>query len=332
VLDDIIVSTNLRRKVAATLLDFEKAFDKVWHPGLIFKLIKCGVPTQLIKIVKSFLCTRNFQIKIGPNLSSSRNIDAGVPQGSCLSPHLFAVYLNDMPCHQNSKLALFADDTLLYSIGNTNNSVIKKLQNQIDLILPWLDQWRISINPSKTTAIIFSNKRPIHTLKLKIRNIPINWSNSFKYLGIRIDNNLNFAKHIKQTLTKAKLTRFLLFPMLSNKSPLSLATKLYLYKTYIRPTITYTCPAWASNISKTIWMSIETFQSTILRQIINLPFYVSNQTIRKTTNITPLFDFIKSLTSKLKTKISTSNFPHIQNIANKRNQTYGQKKNRPIMF
>jgi len=332
VLDDIICSYNLRRKTAATLLDFEKAFDKVWHPGLIFKLIKCGVPTQLIKIVNSFLCARNFQIKVGSNLSSSRNIDAGVPQGSCLSPHLFAIYINDIPCHPNSKLALFADDTLLYSVGRTNNAAIQKLQLQIDLILPWLDQWRISVNPSKTTAIIFSNKRPQHNPKLNIRNVPINWSNSIKYLGIHIDNRLNFAKHVKQTLNKARATRFLLFPMLSNKNPLSLATKIYIYKTYIRPIITYACPAWASNISKTSWTTIEAFQSTTLRQITNLPFFVSNLTIRKTTNITSLYDLSQSLTLKLKTTISTSNFSHINNMAKKRNQSYGLKRNRPILF
>jgi len=98
------------------------------------------------------------------------------------------------------------------------------------------------------------------------------------------------------------------------------------------PIITYVCPARASNILNTSWSTIETFQSATLRQITNLPYYVSRLNIRKTTNTTSPSDFIESTTFKWKTEISNQNFPYIKNISKKHDTSYGHKINRPIKF
>jgi len=103
---------NKRHKVAAAQLDVEKAFDKVWRNGLIYKLISLNVPNQLINIIKSFLTNRTFRITTDGKISSVKTIKAGVPQGSRLSPHLFSIHINDTPKTSNCDIALFADDTL----------------------------------------------------------------------------------------------------------------------------------------------------------------------------------------------------------------------------
>lgn len=157
-IDGLVTSANKRTFTAVVSLDVEKAFDKVWHEGLLYKLIKMNIPTQLVKIIKSFLSDRSFQVKIKKSLSTPKWISAGVPQGLCLSPHLFTIYINDMPQHPRSKIALFADDTLLHATSNSNQKSADRLQAQIDEIEPWFFKWKIIINPSKTTSVMFTHR------------------------------------------------------------------------------------------------------------------------------------------------------------------------------
>lgn len=332
VLDEIITKKNHRLKTVAVLLDVEKAFDKVWHPGLIFKLIALGIPAQLVNIIKSFLNNRQFYIKMGLTHSSVKPIEAGVPQGSCLSPQLFAIYINDLPLLSHSKIALFADDTLFYTSCTSTILAVKKLQNQLNHALPWFDQWRISINTTKTSAIHFSKKCISKAPKLKIKNTFINWSPSIKYLGVQIDNNLKFHKHVNMAVNKTKAVGYKLFPLLNEKSPLSIRTKLYIYKTYMRPILTYASPAWISNISTKSRNKLEATQSIALRKITGLPWYVSNQTIRQSTNIPSISQHMSSASTILAQSISTSTFKHISDISKRKNSSRTVLRNRPIKF
>jgi hypothetical protein len=245
---------------------------------------------------------------------------------------LFALYVNDIPLHPKAKVALFADDTLLYATSTSNTFAVSHLQKQINLIEPWFKQWRISINPSKTSAIFFTNKSTKFSPKLKIQGTPINWSHSIKYLGVLIDRNLNFSAHVKFTINKTKAAGHLLFPMINSKSPLSIQTKLLIYKCYMRPILTYACPAWASNISASNRARVEATQSTTLRKITNLPFYVSNHSIRNSTNIPSIADFIKATSFQLKNAIISSPFSHISAISTRPGLLNGSKKHRPIDF
>lgn len=86
-----------------------------------------------------------------------------------------------------AKIALFADNALLYSTGVINNLTVKKLQQQLDKMQLWFDQWYIMKNTAKTSKIIFSNKLKIFTPKIKIQGTTLDWSNSIKYLGVYID-------------------------------------------------------------------------------------------------------------------------------------------------
>jgi hypothetical protein len=211
-------------------LDVEKAFDKVWHEGLVFKLVKAGVPDQLLNIIKSFLSDRTFKVKINGILSSTKTVSAGVPQGSCLSPELFSVFINDMPQHKLRKTAIFADDTLFYASSYSNNAAANKLQAQIDLVQPWFHNWKISINPTKSTTILFTNRSTFLTKQITINGKSLDWAPTVKYLGVTLDKKLTFSKHIEKTLNKSNIREILL---ISDDQPRKLP--LVKYKTLHLP-------------------------------------------------------------------------------------------------
>jgi hypothetical protein len=113
--DHMTFNFNNKMSTAAVFLDIEKAFDTLWHPGLLYKLSTMEFSTNLIKLISSFLSQRKFRVSVEGEMSAPRDIKAGVPQGSVLSLSLYNLYVNDTPQTIGVNVALFADDTSLYA-------------------------------------------------------------------------------------------------------------------------------------------------------------------------------------------------------------------------
>ena len=104
------------REVRHVFLDISKAFDKVWHEGLVFKLKQNGISGSLLTLLSNYLDQRNQRVIINGHESSWGIINSGVPQGSVLGPLLFLIYINDLEKGIKSSVKFFADDTSLFSI------------------------------------------------------------------------------------------------------------------------------------------------------------------------------------------------------------------------
>ena len=138
------------KEIRVVFCDINKAFDRVWHTGLIHKLEAAGVTQTLLAWFKNYLYDRKQRI-ILPGVSSDwSKILAGVPQGSILGPLLFLIYINDIVNEIGSNIRLFADDTILFVI--VENPVIPAEQLNADLvkILQRAETWLVSFNPTKT--------------------------------------------------------------------------------------------------------------------------------------------------------------------------------------
>lgn len=216
VINDLAINVNRGWRTAAVLLDVEQAFDNVWLECLIFKLIQMEISGQIINIIASILSNGTFQVKKENSLSSISQAQAGVPQGSSLSPHIFLVLINDMPHFWNAKTALFTDDMLFYVCGKTNNATVNKFQTNLNLTVTWFqistmenhsqsDQ-NISHTNKHSLTLAFTNKQLHKITYLSLKKRALNWSFSFNYLGVTIDKNLKFAKQIKSVLNKVKAT------------------------------------------------------------------------------------------------------------------------------
>lgn len=152
---------NRKKRVLGFFFDIASAFDKVWHEGLLFKLIQSKIPRSIILWVKSFLTNRAFAVKVNSATSEKLEISAGVPQGAVLSPTLFSLFINDIPKIEkknSSNSLLFADDLASFFIlRKINNKFIKTVNNYLIEIEKWLCKWRLMMAPSKCNYIIFHN-------------------------------------------------------------------------------------------------------------------------------------------------------------------------------
>ena len=111
----MILITNTSPEVRGNFLDISKAFYKVWHEGLLYKLKYLCISGNLPNLFCSFLNDRHHWVVLNGQLSDWAPILAGVPQGSILGPLFLLTYINDLPDNLNSLVKLFADDTLLFS-------------------------------------------------------------------------------------------------------------------------------------------------------------------------------------------------------------------------
>lgn len=143
----------------AVFIDVSKAFDKVWHGGLLYKLKSFNTPKYLFNNINSFLTNRKFSVKITDNLSDPRSISVGVPHGSKLRLILFNIFISDIPHQPRTNIAQFADDTTIYSESRNVKAITNNLQDYLNLLTRWYKSWKIHINASKSIADIFSLRR-----------------------------------------------------------------------------------------------------------------------------------------------------------------------------
>lgn len=271
--NDISEGFNKNQSTVMAMLDIEKAFDTVWHKALLHKLDNYGLPNYLLLLINSYLTNRTFQVKINSTLSNKKHITAGVPQGSILGPRLFLYHINDIPKNNNVKLAIFADDTALYSTSWGKPKAAEQIQEHLDEILIFFNKWKIKINEAKTETIIFSHKlkntfKHKTTQKIQVNNTEIEYANHVKYLGVTLDTKLTFTKHIKNTKNKAIIAQRQLYSITKPASKLSIKNKIKIYKTIIKPIMLYAAPVW-SNTNNTNIKTLQTIQNKYLRKVTN---------------------------------------------------------------
>ena len=244
--------------VRSVYLDISKAFDRVWHDGLIYKLKRCGVSGQLLFLIQSSLKDRKQRTVLNGQSSTWGAISAGVPQGSILGPIFFLVYINDLAVGLKCNVKLFADDTSLFTVVEDSNTAANDMNHDLDLIGQWAHSWRMSFNPDpqkQAVELTFSKKKiEIDHPVILFNDIPVKKVNEHKHLGIILDSKLSFSAHIKSAISKARRGIGLL-KYLSKYLPRHTLNELY--KLYVRPhldygDVIYHIPAKACEFSQNI--------------------------------------------------------------------------------
>ena len=227
-------------EVRSVFLDISKAFDKVWHKGLLYKLKSMGISGKLYNLLENYLSERSQRVLLNGKTSSWRPVLAGVPQGSILGPLLFLIYINDLPDELKSNAKLFADDMSLFSIVKDKNESANILSNELAQISKWAYNWKMLFNPDPSKPaqeVIFSRKRKEESHPIiSLNNIEVERTPYQKHLGLLLDEKLNFKQHVDNAILKINKGISIIKKLRHSLPRKSLLT---IYKAFLRPLIDY---------------------------------------------------------------------------------------------
>ena len=247
-LGDTYNHINNKRNPYIVFLDLKKAFDTISHAKMIEKLNVLGLDVTTISWFKNYLSGRQQCTRIGDKVSSVLPITFGVPQGSILGPILFSIYINEIVDIVNCGVVLYADDTVLYHHDS------KVLQDNLNMVSAWCNNNLLTVNVKKS-----------HWMKLRIcgndgeagaqndQTLALNGVNlkevdTYKYLGLHIDNKLTFQQHHKKVVSSVnlKLTHFRRI-----RGFINLKAAILIYKCTILPVLEYADFVQDQNINYT---------------------------------------------------------------------------------
>lgn len=184
----------------AISFDIEKAFDKIWPSTILQQMSEMGIGGLLFKFVENFLKQRWFKVNNGGYFSEEFSIDMGVPQGSPISSTLFLIgfeaILKPLSSIKGIKSMAYADDLLIYTSSDDNNTNTAILQKAIDLITSIGNASGLNISKEKTKAIHFCNKYKCKRKSNTLFDMNIEEVRHLKLLGIWFDQRLTWGYHI----------------------------------------------------------------------------------------------------------------------------------------
>ena len=193
---------NSNKRLFCSFIDFSNAFDYVVRDVLWFKLLQFGVRGKMLDIIVSLYENVKSKVKINNRLSESCSCMTGVRQGECLSPFLFAMYLNDIEQEFISKgsdgvdtgflklfLLLYADDIVIFS------ETAEGLQSGLNILCDYCQRWKLTVNPNKSKILIFrKGGRLSQNLQYYYGDIVLEITSKFTYLGIVFTTGDSFSE------------------------------------------------------------------------------------------------------------------------------------------
>ena len=223
--------------------DISKAFDKVWHKGLLFKLKALGISGNLLSLLKNYLDNRKQRVLIRGQSSEWGRLEAGVPQGSVLGPLLFLVYINDLVDTITCNVKLFADDTLLYLSIDDHKLACDELNENLINVQKWADQWLVNFNPQKTKLMNVSLKKnpPFGEYPIFFNNVQLGHESIQKHLGLTFNDKLNWSSHIDNVIKGVGKMCDVLTKL---KYSLNRRTLETIYFSFVRPKLEYASIIW----------------------------------------------------------------------------------------
>ena len=247
---EITKSVEIGKQTVTAFLDLSKAFDMLEHSVIFKKFEKYGLCGPCLEWFKSYLHGRTLRVKCntgnGIGLSREYSIAYGTPQGSCLGPLIFLIFCNDLHLHlMHLEVLQFADDTTLYLSHKHLGYLRYCFETHLAIIQDWFNANKLTLNISKSVLMHFNAKRSSENLHVQIGNTTLPVVKSTKFLGVYIDEKLNWTEHAKQLQLKLK-SRYCLLN--KGKYLLSTHAKKMVYFVQIYSNLLYGILMWGNMI------------------------------------------------------------------------------------
>ena len=220
-------------------LDMSKAFDKVWHEGLVCKLQSYGIQSKLLILLKNYLSNRKQRVVINGVTSSWKPIKSGVPQGSVLGPLLFLIFINDLPDNLVCNPKLFADDVSLNAFMYDRDTCTKDLKDDLNRLYEWSVKWKMIFNPDPNKPaeeVTFTNRTSTSYDTVSYAGVDVKSTDFHKHLGFILDSKMHYTKHLDCKIAKAN-QGITVIKRLFNYLPREALFQIY--KSFIRPHLDY---------------------------------------------------------------------------------------------
>lgn len=247
-IDNWLGAINKGQMIGAVMVDFKKAFDLVDHALLLRKLHHYKFSDTTINWFSSYLLNRSQKVCINNTISGAAPINSGVPQGSILGPLMFLMFINDLPLYTNLvNTDLYADDTTLYEMNTSVQSIKNKLESALENLSKWCNKNGMLINAAKTKVMLVTTHQRqvclnVDCLDLRLNGETLKMTQNDKVLGVHIDKNLTWSMHIDKIAKKIATNLWLLNTI---KEFLLIEHRVQFYKTYIQPHIDYCSIIWS---------------------------------------------------------------------------------------
>ena len=249
-----------REQLDVIYTDFSKAFDRVNHDFLLYKLSSYNIHPGILCLLRSYLSDRKHRVIVDGHCSNWNTVPSGVPQGSILGPTLFSLFVNDIPRLLSNNCLLFADDLKVFRrVGCPADTF--SLQEDLDIIMSWSLSWKLFLNINKCSVLSLSLKKKPISVSYSLGNDVLKRVTVQKDLGIFIDSRLTFVPHVDSVIKKAnRLCGLVWRNFRSLKDERVLRT---MYCSLIRPNLEY-CTVVFNSISAYQVQRIEKVQQRFL--------------------------------------------------------------------
>ena len=269
--DRISKALDENKTVCGLFIDFSKAFDTVDHQILLEKLEYYGIKNTAHAWFSDYLSNRMQYVEIDGHKSDSLNVTYGVPQGSTLGPLLFLLYINDLPlCSTKLIFRLFADDTNVFLDDSDLDNIERDMNRELNKVSDWLNANKLSLNLTKSNYMLLipRNRRRPRDLNLFINGHKLARKSEVKYLGVFIDERLNWKFHIDLLTKKLNKIRGVIY-RLSRYASRDVLMKIYFSLVYSY--LNYGVMSWGGTYKSNL-LALQRAQNKIVKTILGLPW------------------------------------------------------------
>ena len=307
---NILEGFNKKMYTVALFLDMTKAFDTIDHNKLFRKLEMYGFRGTTLNWLKSYLTDRNLKVIFKGILSKKYPVTFGTPQGSVLGPLLYIILANDLPkCLKFCSSIMFADDTTIFISGSNLKSLYKKMNADLKRLSQWFDYNSLSLNIEKSNYVIFKCKNKItdYHEKIEVGGKEVKRASNVKFLGVYIDEHLDWNIHIKNLLLKMTMG---LYSINMTKNLLPYFSKRLLYLSNIESHLTYGISAWGPMLSSANLKKLKVQQNKAVRALLNISKRSRILPAYKKANVMTLEDLIETSLVKISYRFVNDTLPY----------------------